>query len=466
MDIITKDKDINLAILTYRNYFEKIDFSRGSQQDRELVLELLMYRDSLESFWAMECNDDSFEQDKKSFIKLAEEIEHLDKILLKECRFIVKSVDLEKWRAKLEPSEDAWWWFLENEANKFSLWYKFDWFWNTLTAISLAIAASFMISIYAAVSMGDANFATALSTIAQLMGLAVIGGGALSDTGKEAVQNVLSKMHISKKFFAEATFVISFLFMYGTSYINNNLDNYYHDSGLEAYESGDLSDAIAYMLQAKEMNPNGIHYDGWIGKSYESLGNLDQASVFYLQSVENGNFHDLNSLGRVFINKIDSSTGEKNLLMAESYLLLALQRLQTYENSEELKYRVRTNMGWVLLEQKKYDRAKAYLDVAIERHKNIKGKGTNNNMAYCFMAQLEEERNNTKESADMWVECMDNARPEFVHQYNWFMSNSKEKIAYCIDTSHVVSGFNKTRNKYSQEFCDNVKKDLTELKLN
>ena len=465
MDIITKDKDINLAISKYRDYFDKIDFLKGSEADEKLVLELLMYRDSLESFWAKECNDSSFEQDKQSFIKLAEEIETLDKILVKECRFIAKSVNLEKWRAKLQPTEDAWWWFLENEANKFSLWYKFVWFWNTLTAISLAIAASFMISIYAAVSMGDANFATALSTIAQLMGLAVIGGGAMSDSGQKAVQKILSKMHISKKFFAESTFVISFLFMSGTSYINNNLDNYYHDSGLEAYKSGDLSDAIAYMLQAKEMNPNGVHYDGWIGKSYESLGNLDQASKFYLQSVENGNFHDLNSLGRVFINKQNPITGERNLLMAESYLLLALQRLQTYNNSEELKYRVRTNMGWALLEQKKYARAEAYLKVAIDRHKNIKGKGVNNNMAYCFMAQLHEENNNTQEAADMWIECMENARPEFVHQYNWFMSHKKEKIAYCIDTSHVVSGFSEKRNKYSQEFCDGVKKDLSELKL-
>jgi len=466
MALIRKDQEIKLAISKYRNYFNKIDFSRGSKEDHELVLELLMYRDSLERFWVKELKDNSFEQDKRSFIKLAKEIESLDKILLKECRFITKSVDLDKWIKKLEPSKDAWWWFLEDEANKFSIWHKFDWFWNTATAISLAIAASFMISIYAAISMGDANFATALSTIGQLMGLAVIGGGTMTDTGKIVVQNILSKMHISKKFFSEVTFLISFIFMYTTLYINNNLDDYYYNNGLKAYKSGDLSDAIAYMLQAKEMNPNGIHYDGWIGKSYESLGNLDQASKFYLQSVENGNFYDLNSLGRVFINKQSLITGERNLLMAESYLLLALQRLQTYKNSEELKYRVRTNMGWALLEQKKYDRAEAYLNVAIERHKNIKGKGVNNNMAYCFLAQLHEENNNTQEAANMWMECMDNARPEFVHQYNWFMSNKKEKIAYCIDTSHVVSGFNEKRNKYSEEFCDGVKKDLSKLKLN
>ncbi len=457
-------KDVDLAIAKYREFFEEIDFSKNSKTDEGTILKLLMYRDSLESFWNKECEDTSFEKNRDIFIKLSKEIEELDDILLKHSVFITNRINLEKWRVKLKPSSDAWWWFLEEEAKKFSLWYKFDSIWNTFTAVSLAIAASFMISIYAAVSMGDANFATALSTIGQIMGLAVIGGGALSNKGQLIVKNMLSKLHIPAKFFAEATFIIAFLFMYATSYINSNLDDYYMERGLEAYTKGDLSDSIAYMLQAKEMNPNGTKYDGLIGKAYESLGNLSQASRYYLQSIENGNFKDLNSLGRVFINKQNPITGDKNRLMAESYLLLALQRLQTHENSESLMYKVRTNMGWALLEQQKYERAKAYLNVALERQSKIKDSKNeiypHSNMASCFMAQINEETNNTKEASKMWLQCIDEAKPEFVHQYNWFMKVKQEKIAYCIDTSNIVSGYNQDRNKFSTDFCNEVKEEL------
>ena len=70
-------------------------------------------------------------------------------------------------------------------------------------------------------------------------------------------------------------------------------------------------------------------------------------------------------------------------------------------------------------------------------------------MASCFMAQIHAETNNTKESSKMWIKCMTEAKPAFVHQYSWFMKVKQEKIAYCIDTSNIVSGYNKTRNKYN-----------------
>ena len=41
MEITKDNQDINLAISKYRSYFDKIDFSRGSKVDEELVLELL-----------------------------------------------------------------------------------------------------------------------------------------------------------------------------------------------------------------------------------------------------------------------------------------------------------------------------------------------------------------------------------------------------------------------------------------
>jgi tetratricopeptide (TPR) repeat protein len=464
MDSVVAKRESNQVIAQYNNMINSIDFSKNSNVREDEIIEVLLYRDALQALWESECGSTSLDKSsKEEFIHLSKALDSVDQQLKDASLKIMETTNLEKWRDKVKPSQEAWWWYLESEAEKRSLWYKFDWIWNILTGIALAISASFMVSIYSAVSMSDANFATALSTIAQILGLAAIGGGALSSTGQEMVKNILSSLHISRRFFAEATFVISFIFMYGAYYVNNNLDNYYYDNGIEAYSNGELSDAIGFMLQAKEMNPDGTHYDSWIGKAYESLGNLDQASNYYLQSVENGNFEDLNSLGRVHINKINPITAQTNPHIAESYLLLALQRLQTYDNSEELMYKVRTNMGWALLNQQKYERAKSYLNVAMDRYhavESLQTKKDQSNMAFCFAAQLEEEQNNTKRASKLWLECIEKARPEFVHQYNWFMKIKKERIAYCVDTSFIVSGFKEKRNDHAQKFCDNVKDDL------
>jgi tetratricopeptide (TPR) repeat protein len=123
---------------------------------------------------------------------------------------------------------------------------------------------------------------------------------------------------------------------------------------------------------------------------------------------------------------------------------------------------VRTNIGWVLLEQKKYKRARGFLEEAIKRYENdekLQSK-KHNNMAYCFLAQLNDEQNNTKEGAKLWGQCIDNAKPEFVHQYNWFIKNKKEKIAYCVNTTNIVTGFAKERNEYAKTFCEDAKNEL------
>ena len=455
-------KNIESAVFEYGQFLKNIDFSKKPKDITSKILELLIYRDLLQTLWSDEFTNQSLDIDREKFITLSHRMDDLDKILKSNRKFIIKAVDLEKWREKLKPDKSSWWWFFKEEVDKSSIFYRFDWLWNVSTAVTLAISASFMINIYSAISMGDATFATALSTIAQIMGLAVIGGGALSSKGQKVVKNFLTNMNIPSKFFAEATFLIGFLLMSSVYYINSNLDEYFYNNGTESYNNGELSNSIQYLLQAKTINPNGSKYDSKLGASYESLGNLPKASQFYLQSIENGNFEDLNSLGRVFINQLNPITRTTNPLMAESYLLLALQRLQTYKNAEKLMYQVRTNMGWVLLEQKKYERAKGYLEEAIKRYENSKElQGIEqNNMAYCFLAQVNDEQNNTQEASKLWIQCINKANPEFIHQYNWFIKNKKEKIAYCVNTKNVVTGFNKERNEFSKTFCETVKNEI------
>lgn len=454
--------NLDLAIEKYKNMLDNIDFLDKSEKSKSSIVELLLYRNSLDTLWEKEFSKEK-SLNSNTFVKLSNILDSSDEKLRKNGKFIKKNIDLNLWREKIKPPKTSWWWYFETNEKDISIWLKFDWLWNVLTAVTLAVSASFMINIYSAISMGNANFAVALSTIFQVMGLTLVSGGMLSSRGQESIKKVLNTLHIPKSLFAEVTFTLGFILMCSTYYFNSNLDTYFYDEGIKSYEKGAMSDAILYLSQAKKIDPYGIKYDPYLGKAYESLGDLPNASKLYLQSVQDGNYEDLISLGRVFINKIDSVTRKRKLTMGESYLLLGMQRLQTHKNSEELLYEARTNMGWVLLEQKKYSRARDYLETAIERYKTLpklQKSETNQNMAFCFLAEVNERENRKEEASKLWLECIEKAKPEFVHQYNWFMKVKQDELAYCINTIDVTSGFHKKREESVTDFCQSVKDKL------
>ncbi|MEM7030170.1 MAG: hypothetical protein AAF629_11435 [Chloroflexota bacterium] len=428
------------------HYDHKLDILANdpNQIPKEDALSLLRTRDTIQS--KMQAESQAPETHVETLICLDQHLEQLDDRLKLLGPKIASKLNLPKWRNRIEPDEAAWWWFFEPPIDH---WDRFDWIWNAMTLVCLALAASFMINLYTAISIGNLTVAGTFSTLLQITGLAVVGSGALTTDGQRKVQEILGRLNIAPRFFAEATFAVSLVLMVSVYITNFYLDEYFFNSAAIKYQAGSLSAAEVDFLKAIEIEPSQTEYSRGLGQVYESLGSLDKATEQYFKSVEGGSSISLNNLGRAFINKPNPITGAQDPALAEAYLLLGLQRMQTrtndFEDDETMNiiYQLNRNIGWALLKQEKYQEAELYFRTAIDFDTKInntasrKGQG----MAHCFLAQTYQMLEKPAEALAQWQQCRDRAMPEYVHEYKWFLEVGQDDLAYCVDTSHIVSGY-------------------------
>ena len=95
----------------------------------------------------------------------------------------------------------------EEEEEELDPWNRFDWIWDAFTLTFLALSASFMISIFKAMSVGDLTIMATFSTIAQLGGLAAVSQGALTEKGQKRAKKILRDIKIPDRFQSEAMLV-------------------------------------------------------------------------------------------------------------------------------------------------------------------------------------------------------------------------------------------------------------------
>jgi len=153
-------------------------------------------------------------------------------------------------------------------------------------------------------------------------------------------------------------------------------------------------------------------------------------------------------LGRVYI------SDKKKLSDAEALLRIGLQAFPkgSRKKEDQLNYELHLNLGWVLLEQKRYKEAEKELRLAVALDEKIIEKQLGGGMAYCLLAEVrkkvmegrkdktnEKQRpDDEKEKSDWEKKCMSKARPETLDQYKWFFDKKKREMVEYIDTSGVV----------------------------
>ena len=441
------------AIESYKDALDKIEsITPGSPVADQRIIGVLLARDYVQAALDGQSEEDGLNIELLS--SMYDDLESLDKRLHEKGTMIASAVRLDEWVARLNVNGRAWWWSFRRPLERLG------WLWNTLTLISIALAISFAMNIYSAFCVGIPSIATTFSMIMQAVGLAAIGAGALSRRGQQFVMNLLPKLGIPKRFFAEITFAIAIIVTGILILTNNYLDNYYHKIGDKQYAIGKLANAEQHYLKGLQINPTDNKFNDYLGKVYESLGDLELALQHYQLSVSGGQYDSLNDLGRVYINRVNPLTRKTDPAVAEAILLLGLQRAQTHKGSDVLVYKLNRNIGWAALQQKKYASAKAYLDIAIKAEEKISKKEPGAGMAYCFLAQVYEELGDKEKAIPLWQECMKNARPEFLYEYRWFFDVKQERVAYCVDTRNVVSGYDGKGTAFSKKVCDALYDEL------
>ena len=434
------------ATATFDRALERYKVALNSVENKlanstnELIVDVLIARDELQEL---------IENDVRAASQHITQFRALDHRLRSLGPTIAERVDLEDLRVSLNRSSDHWWWTFKPPV-VISSWDRYDWVWNALTAGALALAASFMVNIYSAFAAGNATVATALSTIVQAAGLVVVGGGAFTADGQEKVAKILSSLNIPRRFYAESTFIIALLLFAAVYVTNNRLDEVFLDRGDAKYDEGSLTSAGLAYRQGLDINPEEITFHQNLGEVHESLGQLDSAFEEYLIGSEEGDPESLNDLGRVAINHSDP-------VLAQTYLLMGLQRAQTSEDtSPYLYYQLNRNIGWALIQQENYPEAIEYLEKAMAWRSDVEGYNKEGAMGNCFLAYAYEQEKETANATENWQKCIKHSRPDYLHEFRWLISVGKYDIAYCVNTEKVVAGYNKQRPADVDQYCNGL----------
>ncbi|MCT7962423.1 tetratricopeptide repeat protein [Laspinema sp. D1] len=418
------------GLIRYGTALAAIEESGPNSPSLEQVLEVMSARDALSAI-----GNPGVEVAGESLVKLLD----LDQRLKAQSEAIASDGKLENSRPTFNPPDSNWWWFLTVPQTT-PQWKRFDWIWDSLTAGALVLAGSFMINTIQAFSSGGLGVSEAFSSIAQVAGLGALSKGVLTSDGQDKVKGFLFKLNIPEPFHNPAIFMASGMLTVGSYGLNNSLPyigSIYYEQGINHYEEGDLNEAHEKYLNASKLDPENIEVKVALGVIYESLGSLDLALEQYKQGIQYGNAQAFNNAGRTYIQKFNPGTPQNEYKIAESLLILGLQRVDPQETN--LQYQLHKNLGWSLLKQQEYDRAEQELKEAIAFDDEILNSQVGGGMAYCMLAEVYQQQKRRAEALEQWQFCAEYARPETLYEYKWFLEVGQKNLAQQIDTSSVVA---------------------------
>lgn len=417
--------NLEQAIADYAKALSLIEEATANPSKQQ-ILKILLARDGV-----AQALPEKTQVSEDSIARLIE----LDGKLKSQGKAIATHGALSEWRESLHPSESSWWWFFQ-PPKIIDKRDRFDWLWDTLTTATLVLSSSFMIHTFQSFSVGGLGILEVFSTIAQGAGIALIGNGALTSDGKKKVQATLHRLNIPPYFYSEVIFGFSTLLLLGTYGLHSSLPHYwsqrYYKIGKEFYRQGNVKSAEYEYLKAINLDPDNANTRTDLGLLYESIDETDQAIIQYKHAWESNDFQALNNMGRIYIIKGDFVT-------AESLLRLGLQYVSNHQPN--LQYKLYRNLGWALLQQKKYPEAEQELNKAIEidkRFPNPEDKLPGAGMANCFLAKTRESEGKKELAKKEWVYCQKFAKPEIFAEYKWFIEVGERDIAQYIDTSKII----------------------------
>ncbi|CBN58439.1 MULTISPECIES: tetratricopeptide repeat protein [Kamptonema] len=412
--------ELDLAIVDYVTALN--EFEQEAPKSEGKTLNLLLARDAV----AVALN--SLTQSSATTIA---SLLQLDERLKTQAGAIAEAGKLEDWRSSLNPPESSWWWFFQ-PAKQAHSWDRFDDLWNGLSVVCITTFAAYMTSLIPKFAVGGFSVLESFGIIGPsgLMALALSslqGGG-----GEKVIKNMMNKARIPSHLQSEVTLGISATLLLGAIVAQANLpkiaDSYYQE-GRKYYDLGLLTKAEEKYKQALNLDPDDDKISLGLGEVYESIGNLEAAEKTYKDSLEDGNPLAFNNLGRVYRH-------QGNLVTAEAFFRMGLQR----SNDDFIKFQLHRNLGWVLLDQKQYDKAALELESAIALDKKINKRRIGGGMANCLLAKVREIQKNKQREQREWEHCKKFARPETLNEYQWLVEAGRRDIASTVDTSSVVAG--------------------------
>lgn len=404
--------NLEKAVARYQTTLQRLE--TGDKISSEEVLDVLIARESV--------NENLPEKTLVSS-QILEKIVDLDARLKQQTHQIVTVGKLKEWQVVFQANESQWWWFL-SEKETISPQEKYHMIWDGLSIVSLTAFVAYMTSLVPRFAVSGLSIFESFGVVgpSSLMALALssLNGGA----GKKVINNALQQIGIPKSYHSLATFGVAFLLLMGAIVTQLNLPkiaDIYYKKGLSYYKKGLLESAEDEFQQALALDSENPKFHIALGSVYEEQGQMDKAKLQYQQALKEGDDISFNYLGYINIVK-------KDFVTAEVFLRIAL------ENAKDIKtkYRVLKNLGWSLVDQKKYDAAIPTLQQAIELNKEIEKSGDKgflgSGMADCFLGQILTMKGEKEKAQEAWKNCDLYAHPESLEEYKWLVEVAGKDI--------------------------------------
>jgi tetratricopeptide (TPR) repeat protein len=222
----------------------------------------------------------------------------------------------------------------------------------------------------------------------------------LTKAGQEGFDKLLEKLSIPKQYREEAKLASALLLsgiLISIWFCLPLISNFYNRNGLKNYNERNLGEAEQDYLKAISLNADNMeaHYN--LGNLYEEWQDLEKAKKEYQLAVA-GNFPDAyNNLARLYIQ-------EKKYPQTATLLSKGLLLAKEQNSLPEVRYSLFKNLGWVRLEQGRYEEAQQALQTALGIANNLEAAKLKPSAAHCLLAQvLDKQKQPT--ALEQWQKC-------------------------------------------------------------
>ncbi len=347
----------------------------------EQALEALVARDAVHARLTDKTQDSAH-----TLITLVE----LDDRLRKQSESIAQVAGLSQWRSTLNPSPEAWWWFFETSKQPQRA-ARLDWLWSVLAVLCLIASLSLIVDISWRFLADGPDALGVFAVIAQIVVTMLVAGGALSTSGRKAIERILMSLRIPRSAWQETELGLTMVLLLGLMLFRSSLPRIavsYNNRGLENYRGGRWDSAQSDYSRAIKLRPDyaEAHYN--LGLLYEDLHDLDLARTEYRIAMQGGLDAAYNNLARLYVLDGDYAA-------AVSLLLSGLDLAE----EDQVRYDMLKNLGWARLGQARYDEAEYHLRSAIDLAKDEAP-------AHCLLAQVLEGLGDAARARPEWEDCL------------------------------------------------------------
>jgi tetratricopeptide (TPR) repeat protein len=389
----------------FESYASKLDLleamkgKKGKKITSSQVLEILVERDSVERAIA----DDG---SRMTLIRVQRLLD-LDERLRKSAGRLVWMVgerQIERWRSSLQPEEKAWWWWLDRVVVEHPL-NRLDGGWRLLMVAGWTANITLMVNLAARFLSGGVGLAeVAAIAVPSVLGVLQVGSE-FTKSGKEEFDRFLGVIRVPQQWQEEIKLVITLGILVGLCGLWLQLPEFskiQSREGLKSYQGGELGDAEQIFQKAISLDSDNAdaHYN--LGNLKEDLQQFDVAKKEYLIAIA-GNFPDAyNNLARLYLK-------EKKYPEAAALLRQGIDLLKERQDRQEkidlkVQYDLHKNLGWVRLEQKRYDEAEDFLMTAVALGSSPEAReSVNPSSAHCLLAQVLERQK--QPAREQWTKC-------------------------------------------------------------